>query len=204
MNKPTVITPPIISNGDSMSFSDIASWDKTPIFGVSIAVFIVVLSVGYYFLIDNKLQELSVQKNLQSKQIDEFGKKYALVSNKDTYQKQMVELDLMFNSFLEKMPVEAQVPETIEDITKVASQSGLVTSIISLESPVDLGVSFELPVDINVKGRYHDLGGFVAGLTQLRRLVSLHDFSLEMLANGDLALELGAKTYQFNSVENAQ
>ena len=40
MNKPTVITPPIISNGDSMSFSDIASWGKTPIVGVSIAVFI--------------------------------------------------------------------------------------------------------------------------------------------------------------------
>ena len=57
MNKPTVITPPIISNGDSMSFSDIASWGKTPIVGVSIAVFIVVLSVGYYFLIDNKLQD---------------------------------------------------------------------------------------------------------------------------------------------------
>ena len=53
MNKPTVITPPIISNGDSMSFSDIASWGKTPIVGVSVAVFIVVLSVGYYFLIEN-------------------------------------------------------------------------------------------------------------------------------------------------------
>lgn len=187
-----------------MSFSDVASWTRITRFSVSLAAFVAVFSVGYYFIIDTKLQELSEYKNLQSKQINEFGKKYALVSNKESYEKQMIELDLMFSSFLEKMPVDAQVPETIEDITKVASQSGLVTSIISLESPVDLGVYFELPVDIKVEGRYHDLGGFVAGLTQLRRLVSLHDFSLEMLANGDLALELGAKTYQFNSVENGQ
>ena len=78
MNKPTVITPPIISNENSMSFSEIASWGKTPIVGVSIAVFIVVLSIGYYFLIDSKLQELSAQKNLQSKQINEFGGKICL------------------------------------------------------------------------------------------------------------------------------
>jgi len=116
----------------------------------------------------------------------------------------MIELDLMFSSFLEKMPVDAQVPETLEDITKVASQSGLVTSIISLQSPVDFDVYFELPVDIKVEGSYHDLGEFVAGLTQLTRLVSLHDFSLETTENGNLALNLGAKTYQFNDKENSR
>ena len=102
------------------------------------------------------------------------------------------------------MPVDAQVPETLEDITKVASQSGLVTSIISLQSPVDFDVYFELPVDIKVEGSYHDLGEFVAGLTQLTRLVSLHDFSLETTENGNLALNLGAKTYQFNDKENSR
>lgn len=204
MNKPTAVATPILFNGDSMSFSDVASWTRITRFSVSLAAFIAVLSVGYYFIIDTKLQELSEYKNLQSKQINEFGKKYALVSNKESYEKQMIELDLMFSSFLEKMPVDAQVPETLEDITKVASQSGLVTSIISLQSPVDFDVYFELPVDIKVEGSYHDLGEFVAGLTQLRRLVSLHDFSLETTENGSLALNLGAKTYQFNDKENSR
>ena len=204
MNKPTAVATQILFNGDSMSFSDVASWTRITRFSVSLAAFVAVLSVGYYFIIDTKLQELSEYKDLQSKQINELGKKYALVSNKESYEKQMIELDLMFSSFLEKMPVDAQVPETLEDITKVASQSGLVTSIISLKSPVDLDVYFELPVDITVEGTYHDLGEFVAGLTQLRRLVTLHDFSLETTENGNLALNLGAKTYQFNDKENSR
>lgn len=204
MKKVKDVTAQMIFDHNSMEFSDVSSWSKLATVGVSIAVCIAVLYSGYYFLIDDKLQELSAKRDFQSKQIDEFGQKYALVSNKDIYLEQMVALDLMFNSFREKMPVDAQVPETIEDITNVASQSGLVTSVISLESLVDLGVYSELPVAIDVEGSYHDLGKFVAGLTQLRRLVSLHDFSLKTLENGDLALGLEAKTYQFNNKENSQ
>lgn len=204
MNKATEVTSQMVLDHNSMELSDVSSWSKLATIGLSIAAFIAVLSGGYYFLIDAKLQELSVQRDFQSAQIDEFGQKFALVSNKDIYLEQMVALDLMFNSFREKMPVDAQVPETIEDITNVASQSGLVTSVISFESPVDLGVYSELPVTIDVEGSYHDLGKFVAGLTQLKRLVSLHDFSLKILKNGDIALDLEAKTYQFNNKENSQ
>jgi type IV pilus assembly protein PilO len=203
MKKVMDVTSQMIFDHNSMEFSDVSSWSTLASIGVSIAVFIAVLSGGYCFLIDDKLQELSAQRDFQSKQIDEFGQKYALVSNKNIYVEQMVVLDLMFNSFREKMPVDAQVPETIEDITHIASQSGLITSVISLESLVDLGLYSELPIAIDVEGSYHDLGKFVAGLTQLRRLVSLHDFSLKALENGDLALDLKAKIYQFNTEENS-
>ena len=198
MNKLIAVAKAILFNTDSMDFSDIATWNRLTISSVSLAAFISVFFIGNYFVIDTKSQELSEYKSLQSEQIKDFGKKYALVSNKESYEAQMVELDLMFSSFLEKMPTDAQVPETLEDITKAATQSGLVTSAISLQSPVDLDVYFELPVDIAVEGSYHDLGEFVAGVTQLKRLVSLNDFSLETTENGNLALKLSAKTYQFN------
>tara|TARA_B100000787_G_scaffold161098_1_gene140645 strand:+ start:1874 stop:2485 length:612 start_codon:yes stop_codon:yes gene_type:complete len=198
MNKPTIGAAQEVFSLDSVNFFDVASWNRVTIVSLFLATFIAVFSFGYYFIIDTKLQELSDYKNLQPKLINEFGKKYALVSNKEPYQKQKAELDLMFSSFLEKVPVDAQVPETLENITTVASGSGLVTSNISLQPPVDLGLYFELPMDIQVEGSYHNLAEFVAGLTQLRRLVSLHNFSLKTTVNGDLALNLGAKTYQFN------
>jgi type IV pilus assembly protein PilO len=55
---------------------------------------------------------------------------------------------------------------------------------------------------ISVSGQYHNLGNFVAGLTQLERLVSLHDFSLGKTEGNEISLELDAKTYRFNSVGN--
>ena len=202
MNKATITLPSVLFTEDSMDFSDVATWGKPAIIGASLAVFLVVFFIGYYFLIENKLQDLDAQADFQTVKIKEFGKKYALVSNKETYQTQMIELDLMFASFLEQIPADTEVPEIIEDVTKIAAQSGLVTSTISLDSAVDLGVYYALPINVTVEGDYHDLGEFVAGLTQLKRLISLHDFSLEKTVNGDLKLNLAAKTFQFNNQEN--
>ena len=202
MNKAIITLPPVLFTEDSMDFSDVATWGKPAIIGASLAVFLVVFFIGYYFLIGNKLQDLDAQVDLQAVKIKEFGEKYALASNKETYQTQMIELDLMFASFLEQIPADTEVPEIIEDVTKIAAQSGLVTSTISLDSAVDLGVYYALPINVTVEGDYHDLGEFVAGLTQLKRLISLHDFSLEKTVNGDLKLNLAAKTFQFNNQEN--
>ena len=202
MNKATITLPPVLFTEDSIDFSDVATWGKPAIIGASLAVFLVVFFMGYYFLIGNKLQDLDAQADLQTVKIKEFGEKYALASNKETYQTQMIELDLMFASFLEQIPADTEVPEIIEDVTKIAAQSGLVTSTISLDSAVDLGVYYALPINVTVEGDYHDLGEFVAGLTQLKRLISLHDFSLEKTVNGDLKLNLAAKTFQFNNQEN--
>jgi type IV pilus assembly protein PilO len=202
MNKATITLPPVLFTEDSIDFSDVATWGKPAIIGASLAVFLVVFFIGYYFLIGNKLQDLDAQVDLQAVKIKEFGEKYALASKKETYQTQMIELDLMFASFLEQIPADTEVPEIIEDVTKIAAQSGLVTSTISLDSAVDLGVYYALPINVTVEGDYHDLGEFVAGLTQLKRLISLHDFSLEKTVNGDLKLNLAAKTFQFNNQEN--
>ena len=202
MNKATITLPPVLFTEDSIDFSDVATWGKPAIIGASLAVFLVVFFIGYYFLIGNKLQDLDAQVDLQAVKIKEFGEKYALASNKETYQTQMIELDLMFASFLEQIPADTEVPEIIEDVTKIAAQSGLVTSTISLDSAVDLGVYYALTINVTVEGDYHDLGEFVAGLTQLKRLISLHDFSLEKTVNGDLKLNLAAKTFQFNNQEN--
>lgn len=184
---------------DVFAFNDLTSWNKVVLSWVSVTLVIVVCCLYYALFGQAKLKDLDLQEQLQSQKVAEFGRKYALASNFDVYQKQMTELDVMINSFLEKMPVDARVPETIEYITKVASEAGLVTSSIALRSAVDLDLYFELPIDIKVQGDFHDLGKFVAGLTQLKRLISLGDFSLQRAEDGDLTLTLSAKTFQFIS-----
>ena len=41
------------------------------------------------------------------------------------------------------------------------------------------------------------MGDFVAGLSQLTRLVTLHDFSINLEDKGPLFMKLEAKTYKF-------
>ncbi len=56
-----------------------------------------------------------------------------------------------------------------------------------------------MPIDIEVNGSYHSFGGFVSKIAGLPRIVTLHDFKINILGtNGDtLNLKLEAKTYRY-------
>ena len=187
---------------EDITLAHLETWPR-PIFFLTIfCVFTLVVAASYYMFIRGNLDELRDQELYESQKVTEYGRKKSLIARKDKYIQQMAELDLMFASFTEKMPVDSEVPEIIEDITRVATQSGLVTSVISIQNEKNSGLYRELPMKISVSGQYHNLGNFVAGLTQLERLVSLHDFSLGKTEGNEISLELEAKTYRFNSVSN--
>ena len=187
---------------EDITLAHLETWPR-PIFFLTIfCVFTVVVAAGYYMFIHGNLDELRDQELYESQKVTEYGRKKSLIARKDKYIEQMAELDRMFTSFTKKMPVDSEVPEIIEDITRVATQSGLVTSVISIQNEKNSGLYRELPMKISVSGQYHNLGNFVAGLTQLERLVSLHDFSLGKTEGNEILLELEAKTYRFNSVGN--
>ena len=113
----------------------------------------------------------------------------------------MVELDAMINLFAEQMPIDTQTPETLTDITMAATFSGLSISQIIPLSSIKKDLYTALPMKLKVSGTYHQLGYFLARLTQLKRLVSLHDFLIESDSNnsaGKLMLTFTIYTYRLD------
>jgi len=57
----------------------------------------------------------------------------------------------------------------------------------------------ELPISIEAEGSYHDLGAFISGMAGLPRIVTLHDFDIEMSGDdsSNLSMEITAKTYRY-------
>jgi type IV pilus assembly protein PilO len=57
----------------------------------------------------------------------------------------------------------------------------------------------ELPIAIEANGSYHDLGAFVSGMASLPRIVTLHDFEIEMSGDdsSNLSMDITAKTYRY-------
>jgi type IV pilus assembly protein PilO len=182
----------------NVTLAQIETWPRWIFLLAICCVVTVVIAATYYIAIQGNLGELRAQQLHESQKVIEYGLKRSKITMKDEHINQMAELDQMFEAFIEKMPVDSEVPEIIEDITRVATQSGLVTSVISIQNEEDVELYTELPIKISVSGQYHNLGNFVAGLTQLERLVSLHDFSLEKVEGNEISLKLDAKTYRFN------
>jgi type IV pilus assembly protein PilO len=60
----------------------------------------------------------------------------------------------------------------------------------------------ELPIALRVSGRYHDIGAFAADVSNLSRIVTLHNLNVlaptgKDAAGGNLSMEATARTYRY-------
>jgi type IV pilus assembly protein PilO len=62
---------------------------------------------------------------------------------------------------------------------------------------VATGVFTEQPISIKVTGSYDDLGKFSSDISQLPRIVTLNDISINQAAGGILSMDATAKTYRY-------
>ena len=104
------------------------------------------------------------------------------------------------------VPLEGQFKKF--DAQVVFNPAQLASSHITLN--VDTGSAtfeviqqfyIELPIQVKVFGSYHDLATFVSAVAGMPRIVTLHDFSIKPVVEGNssrLAMNILVKTYRYN------
>lgn len=97
------------------------------------------------------------------------------------------------------LPTDAEIPTLLDSISDAAINNRLTIETIRLRLTQTQPHYVEQPLDIQVRGGYHQLARFIADITSLPRIVTLHDFTLEPVEqNGDvLRLSLLARTYRY-------
>jgi type IV pilus assembly protein PilO len=55
----------------------------------------------------------------------------------------------------------------------------------------------ELPITLKVTGNYHDMGGFVEDVAKLPRIVTLNDVGLGADKDGNLTMDVTARTFRY-------
>jgi len=132
-----------------------------------------------------------------------FEKKAALAANLEAYEAQLVEMQRSFGAMLQKLPEDLQIDSLIIDISQTGLRSGLEFDLIKpgQESAQEFYVEF--PISITVTGRYHEFGDFVSGLSELNRIVSVHNVNLSPLGGKSKKLKMTmlAKTYRAKTAE---
>ena len=85
--------------------------------------------------------------------------------------------------------------------------SGLEFESITLQPETAKQFYIELPISIVVQGNYHDLGTFVSSIASLPRIVTLHDFTIAPVTEGNpdlLKMSILARTYRYNDTGGQQ
>lgn len=181
-----------------LDLESIGSWPKhiKLIFALLLAILVFIFS--YFFFITNAIDtwQREQAKELQLK--NDFKSKYQLAANQPLYSAQLTVMETQFAELLQMLPSKNEMPELLDDLTYVATHSGLKMSSLNWEQEIEQDFYVEFPINMSVRGSYHQIGRMAEGIAGLPRIVSIHDFTIAKDGDsGFLKMDLLAKTYRF-------
>lgn len=192
---------------NDLDFNNIGSWPAALKVIVGILAFVVLLFLGYHFHLKDLQAHLERTQGQEVTLRKEFADKSFRAANLDAYKEQLVEIEERFGTLLKQLPSDTEVPGLLEDITQMGLNSGLEFESITLQPEVAQQFYIELPIRIVVQGNYHDIATFVSSVAGLPRIVTLHDFDIVPLSEGNpdlLKMNILAKTYRYHDAEGQE
>jgi type IV pilus assembly protein PilO len=193
---------------NDLDFSTAGQWPAPVKALAALFGFSMVLLAGYFFLITDMQQDLETAVNKEQTLRGSFESKYQQAGLLEDYRQQAKEMEDKFESILRKLPSDTEIPGLIEDITEVGIKNGLTFNQIDLQEEEQLEFYVEKPINIEVTGGYHELGAFVSDVSDLPRIVTLHDFEIKPKggrtqgadgSRGLLTMKITAKTYRYSA-----
>ncbi|GGX97280.1 pilus assembly protein PilP [Litchfieldella qijiaojingensis] len=152
----------------------------------------------HWYLAAPKVAGLVDAKHQERELMRDYRDKAAQAASLPVVRKQVAELEERISALREMLPTDAEIPALIDHISETAIGNQLEIDIIRLRSPVEQEFYIEQPFDIQVRGDYHRIAYFLAGVASLPRIVTQHDFTLEPTGDqGVLRLSMLAKTYRY-------
>ena len=191
------------SQFDNLELDNIAQWPPLAKGVFSVFVALVVLGLGYVLLISDKIDNLDRAVAEETTLKQQYQAKYHVSANLELFKQQMIEAENLFATQLKSLPESHETPGLLDDITFVGTTSGLNFVKLNWQPEITQEIYIELPIDIEVIGTYHEFGNFVSKIAGLPRIVTLHDFDIDINkeANGQLNLKLQAKTYRYSEAK---
>jgi len=180
------------------NWQDPGSWTTIPKAVVLIAILVALPVAGYFGLWQGQLQELEAGKQQEVKHKEDYLNKKKQAVNLDLHKQQLREIDTQFGALLKQLPNKAQMDALLVDINQAGLSRGLQFELFK-PAASELAKEFysELPITLKLIGTYHDMGGFAADVGQLPRIVTLNDVSIEAGKDGNLTMDVTARTFRY-------
>ncbi len=193
-----------LSDLNDLDFNDLGGL-PAPIKAIIGVLITAVVCYGYYTFFTSEQIERYEQSARQELTLrNQFKQKYNVAINADAYKEQLAKMEEDFAQLLQRLPTEHETPELLEDISYVGTSSGLSFNKLQFEKDIEREFYTEKPLRLEVVGGYHEFGEFLSRVAGLARIVTLHDFNINVLKGDVLELKLDARTYRYKSAEQRQ
>ena len=167
--------------------------------GAIIAIFALVLFLGFKLMIVDQFDELEAVENKEVSLKQTFEKKQEKASQLPAYEKQLEEMRFSFGTLVRQLPSETEIPGLILDISEKGIFHGLDIDLFQPGAETRKEFYAEKPITLKARGNYAQLAAFVSDISGLSRIVTIDNISLSPSGEKKLAMTATIKTYRYLS-----
>lgn len=167
-----------------------------------LGIFVGIVASGYFFDWQDQWNIYSSKVDEETKLKDTFLAKKKEAINLDLIRKQLLDTQQSFGALLKQLPSKSEMDALLTDINQAGLGRGLQFDLFKPGAEKVSGVLTEQPITLKVSGNYDDLGKFASDISQLPRIVTLSDISINPMSGGPqstslLSMDATAKTYRY-------
>ena len=174
-------------------------WPVLPKLVAWLFVAAVVVALGWFMLLSDAHDQLDAEVAKEPALKDDYRNKLGQAVNLSELRKQKLQVEEYVTQLEKQLPGKAEMDALLSDINQAGLGRGLQFELFRPGQSVVKDYYAELPIALRVSGRYHDVGAFAADVSNLSRIVTLHDISIEGNRSGGdvLVMEATARTYRY-------
>ncbi|KQY89044.1 pilus assembly protein PilO [Pelomonas sp. Root1444] len=184
-------------------------WPMAPKLAASFGVMLLVVIVGYFVLLADEQAALEAEQNREPQLRQDYRAKLAQAVNLPELRRQKSQVEEYVTQLEKQLPGKAEIDSLLSDISSAGVGRGLQFELFRPGQVLVKDYYAELPIALRVSGRYHDIGAFAADVSNLSRIVTLHNLVVQAPTGRDastaLSMEATARTYRYlDSTEVAE
>ena len=174
-------------------------WPVLPKLVAWLFVVAVVVVIGWFTLLSDARDQFDAEVAKEPTLKDDYRNKLGQAVNLSELRKQKLQVEEYVTQLEKQLPGKAEMDALLSDINQAGLGRGLQFELFRPGQSVVKDYYAELPIALRVSGRYHDVGAFAADVSNLSRIVTLHDISIEGNRSGGdvLVMEATARTYRY-------
>jgi type IV pilus assembly protein PilO len=177
-------------------------WPMLPKVAMWVVLAVGVVTLGWFFLLSSATDELQAVRDKEITLKQDYRSKVAQAVNLEELRKQKTQVQEYVTQLEKQLPGKAEMDALLSDINQAGLGRGLQFELFRPGQVLVKDYYAELPIAIKIAGRYHDIGSFAADVSNLSRIVTLHNINIIASkdakdASGVLTMEATARTYRY-------
>ncbi|MDT7837574.1 type 4a pilus biogenesis protein PilO [Aquabacterium sp. OR-4] len=178
-------------------------WPLLPKFCAWLGAAALALGLGWVLVVSSAADNLEAARNVEPGLKTDYRAKLGQAVNLSELRKQKQQVQEYVTQLERQLPGKAEMDALLSDINQAGIGRGLQFDLFRPGQNEVKDYYAVLPITLRVTGRYHDIGAFAADVSNLSRIVTLHNLAITPVgkeAGSNLTMDAVARTYRYLDV----